>query len=155
MTTKPKLKAGAADPAAEPIDVHGIDTLGFRLRLAQNLVFRDFNERFVDLGLTQSLWSILVLIEANPGLRQSDIGVALNIRPANLVDLLDSLIKRGLVLKLPIAKDRRASSLYLTTEGAATAAKGERIHQKHLRFLQERLGDDYEVLHAALKKLLD
>ncbi len=105
-------------------------------------MFRDFNERFAELGLTQSLWSILVLIEANPGLRQSDIGVALNIRPANLVDLLDLADQARPGAQAADRQDRRASSLYLTHRGGRDGRQGRADSPEAPALLQERLGDD-------------
>ncbi len=50
------------------------ESLGFRLWLAQNTLFREFSERFGALGLTQSLYAIMVLIQRNPGSRQMELG---------------------------------------------------------------------------------
>jgi DNA-binding MarR family transcriptional regulator len=142
--------------AAARISTDMVDNLGFRLRLAQNLVFKDFNERFAELGLTQSLWSVLILIEGNPGLRQADLGAPLGIQQANLVELIETLVNRGLINRVPLPSDRRSQGLHLTAEGVALMVRGWKVHRGHIDYLHTRISSEaeYRLLTDLLQRLI-
>lgn len=93
--------------------------LGFNLRRAQVAAFADFNASVGRTGLTPGLVGVLALIEANPGLKQSELAVILGIDRSTLVPVLDKLERRGLVVRRPMPGDRRAHALELTAGGGA------------------------------------
>lgn len=130
------------------------ESLGFRLRLAQNTLFREFSERFGALGLTQSLYAIMVLIQRNPGSRQMELGAALGIRQTNLVERIDTLVGRGLVLRAPDPADRRANTLHLTEAGESFMSEVRVVHDEMTQDFLNRLGArDHATLIELLKKL--
>lgn len=116
------------------------DSLGFRLRVAQTAVQRDFIDCFGRYDITPSLYSILMLIERHPGSRQIEIGAALGIHQTNLVERIDTLVGRGFVSRAPDPLDRRANTLRLTPEGAAFVARMHAVHDGLTGRLEERLG---------------
>ena len=81
--------------------------LGYFIRRAQVWVFQDFIRRLASLDIRPAQYSVLVVIDENPGLSQSDIADTLNIERARLVHLLDKLEKRGLTERQDFA-DRPA-----------------------------------------------
>ncbi len=70
--------------------------LGYQVRQAQIAIFRDFTATLADDGMTPTLFGSLVLIEANPGLKQADLARALQLDRSTVVTVIDTLEKRGL-----------------------------------------------------------
>jgi DNA-binding MarR family transcriptional regulator len=114
---------GNGEGAAE-IDLGPLPNLaGYMLRRAQLAVFQDFWRSYASFDIRPAQYAVLLIIERNPGLRQSQISTALNIKRANLVALLDSLESRGLAKRVPVASDRRSYALHLTDDGVAMMGK--------------------------------
>ena len=97
--------------------------LGYTLRRAQVRVFQDFEAEMQELGLTPGQLGTLLLIEANRGLSQSELGTALGIDRSSVVPLIDRLQRRGWVRRAARASDRRAHALELSASGAALLAR--------------------------------
>ena len=72
------------------------------------------------------IFSMMVLIDENPGIAQIQIAVQLGIDKATLVGLIRLLQKQGWIERRPSRADRRRQDLYLTVPGrqelASTAA---------------------------------
>ena len=80
--------------------------LGYFIRRLQVWVFQDFIRTLASIDISPAQYSVLVVIAANPGASQSQIGSTLGIERARLVRLLDKLEKRGLRRAPRIAKRR-------------------------------------------------
>lgn len=93
--------------------------LGYALRRAQVRVFQDFAAAMKEFGLTPGQLGALLLIEANKGLSQSELGAALGIDRSSVVPLIDRLQRRGWVRRAARASDRRAHALELAPGGVA------------------------------------
>jgi DNA-binding MarR family transcriptional regulator len=91
--------------------------LGFLLRLAQQRAFEAFHGAMGPLGLTPGRMGVLLLVEANPDIRQAALAEALRVKPSNLTVLLASLEAEGLVRRTEDAGNRRANRLRLTPSG--------------------------------------
>ena len=85
-------------------------------------------------------FSVLVVIEANPGLSQADLGETLGIERARLVRLLDGLEKRGLTGREPSPIDRRSHALFLTEDGEAALKPIKALAAEHEAHLTQWLG---------------
>ena len=114
--------------------------IGYRLRRAQVAVFQQFMSRFAEFGLTPAEYSVLALIGANPGSKQTEIGDALGIKRANFVALINGLDQRGLTERLEAAGDRRSNALHLTAEGEALIARANKVQSDFEAEMVERLG---------------
>lgn len=142
------------DVAAASVDLDHLPSLiGYTLRRAQLAVFHDFNRSFAEVDIRPAQYGVLVLIERNPGLKQSALGAALGIKRSNLVVLIDGLEQRGLARRTTAAGDRRSHALYLTDAGAALVRKLRVINAAHEQRLVELIGADrrerlIEMLHA-------
>jgi DNA-binding MarR family transcriptional regulator len=109
--------------------------VGFHLRQAQIAVFRDFVESMRPLDMTPGLFAVLVLVEANPGVKQSDLARAVHLDRSTVVSVLDNLERRGLVARHAATHDRRSNALRLTTTGSALLRRlKQRVarHEKRL-----------------------
>jgi DNA-binding MarR family transcriptional regulator len=91
--------------------------LGYALRRAQVRVFQDFAAEMKEFGLTPGQLGALLLIEANKGMSQSELGAALGIDRSSVVPLIDRLQRRGWVRRAARASDRRAHALELSPGG--------------------------------------
>lgn len=130
------------------------DRLGLLLRFAQNQVFRDLSQAFAPFDITPLLFSILVLIEANPRCRQADLGAALTVKQPNLVQRIDVLVARGLVSRTQDPTDRRANTLALTAGGRRLLAQLKAIDDQVCQGFVDRVGGrDHAVLIDLLKRL--
>ena len=99
--------------------------LGYFVRRLQVWIFQDFVRTLAAFDIRPAQFSVLVVIEANPGLSQADLGETLGIERARLVRLLDGLEKRGLTRRQPSPTDRRSHALSLTEAGRG----GPEAHQ--------------------------
>ncbi len=123
---------GRPNASAETIDLgHLPDLLGYALRQAQLAVFRDFLRAFSRFDIRPVQYGVLAVIEQNPGLKQQQVCLAIGIRRANFVPLLDDLEHRGLARRALSAHDQRASALFLTEKGKALMRELRRINQAH------------------------
>lgn len=129
--------------------------VGYMLRRAQLTVFQDFIQSLADFDLRPAQFSVLSVIEASPGLRQTEVANLLGIQRTNFVTLFDSLEARGLAERKPSKEDRRSHSLYLTETGRNYLRDVKTAVDVHERRIAEQVGqDDYEALKRILGKLL-
>lgn len=114
--------------------------IGYRLRRAQVAVFQRFMSRFAEFGLTPAEYSVLALIGANPGSKQTEIGDALGIKRANFVALINGLEQRGLTERHVATGDRRSNALHLTSAGEDLIARANAAQAEFEAQMVERLG---------------
>lgn len=93
------------------------DLLGYQLRLTQLAVFKDFSESVGDSKITPSLFGVMSVIEANPGLKQAELAKAVRLDRSTVVSTIDTLERRGLVQRRRVEGDRRTNALVLTDAG--------------------------------------
>lgn len=125
--------------------------LGYRLRLAQQAVFRDFAATVSD--LPPGRVGILLLIEANPGVTQSRLAHAVGLDRSTLVGVLHALQAREL-LERRRGEDRRTNGLWLTRRGRALLARLKRRIEVHEERVAARLSAaERRELLALLEKL--
>ena len=114
--------------------------VGYRLRLAQQALFRDFAEHVAPLarGTSPGRVGILFLVEANPGVTQSRLARAVKLERSTLVGVLHMLAAQGL-LERRRGSDRRTNGLWLTRPGRALLARALRAIARHERRIAARL----------------
>jgi DNA-binding MarR family transcriptional regulator len=126
--------------------------VGYALRRAQLKVFGEFIDALAELDLRPAHFSVLTVVDANPGVLQSSACAALGIQKANFVPLLDNLQRRGLLAR--VARDGRANGLHLTDDGKRLLARARRLHDRLERRLTRHLPPlERKRLIAALNRL--
>ena len=115
--------------------------LGYQLRLAQRAVFTDFAEAMGGEEVTPGLFGILVVIEANPGLKQTELAQAAHLDRSSIVPAVDKLEARGLVERRASPVDRRVNGLWLTGPGGALLRRLKRRVATHERRLTRNLSE--------------
>ena len=117
------------------------DLLGYSLKRAQLKVFEDFLRCVAPLQLTPAQFSVLLLLDRNPGRNQTEIANTLGILRPNFVSMLDALESRGLCTRMRSTNDRRSHILVLTDKGKAVLARAKKlVASKHEARLNELLG---------------
>jgi DNA-binding MarR family transcriptional regulator len=130
--------------------------LGYALRRAQMASVAQFLEAFKEIDLRPTQLAVLIIINENPGIRQTEVCDALGIQKANFVPLLNELGRRGLALRKSVAGDRRSSALHLTPLGNATLQRARVIHDAYESRYVARLGKKgRDQLLALLNKVTD
>src|SRR6185436_16435403 len=104
------------------------ELIGYRMRLAQQAVFRDYAGAVPE--VSPGRVGMLVLVEANPGVTQSALARALGLDRSTMVGLVDALEERG-VLERRRGEDRRTNGLWLTRAGRALLARIKRRIAQH------------------------
>lgn len=130
-------------------------SLGFVLRLANGVATSQLGQRLEPLGMRQSLYSVMLIIHENPGLKQQEVGLTLSIQQPNLVALVNELVNEGLVQRTINADDRRSYSLVLTPAGRQKLTQANRTHAEHERMLAEAVAPlTVEQFRGALLRIL-
>jgi DNA-binding MarR family transcriptional regulator len=160
--TSPPLKAASAarnDAAVAentPLQLGELsELLGYVFKRAQLRVFEDFIRCVAPLQLTPAQFSVLVLLEKNPGRNQTEIATALGILRPNFVSMLDGLESRELCVRVRSTQDRRSHIVMLTDKGRSILARAKRlVATKHEARLTALLGEsDRSALFRILDKL--
>jgi len=125
--------------------------IGYRLRRAQQELFRDFAASIPDLSPGRA--GLLMLIEANPGVTQSRLAQAMALDRSTMVGVLDALEARGWLERRKGA-DRRTNGLWLTRSGRALLVRVKRRIAHHEARVTARLsGTERARLLVLLGKL--
>lgn len=125
--------------------------LGYRLRLAQQAVFRDFARTVPE--TSPGRVGILFLIDANPGVTQSRLAHAVGLDRSTMVGVLHALEARGLVERRR-GEDRRTNGLSLTRGGLSLVTGLKRRIRLHERRVAAKLtAAERAQLMALLEKL--
>jgi DNA-binding MarR family transcriptional regulator len=127
------------------------ELIGYRLRLAQQAVFRDFAAQVGELSPGRA--GMLLLIEANPGVTQGRLAEAVRLDRSTMVGVVDVLEERGLIERRR-GRDRRTNGLWLTRAGRSLAMRLRRRIARHERHVAARLDEaERAQLLALLEKL--
>ena len=147
----PAVRARTISPAA-PIRIGDLsDFLGYSLMRAQLRIFDDFIGCVAALQLTPAQFSVLMLVEANPGRNQTEIASTLGILRPNFVAMLDELESRDLCVRVRSNSDRRSHILKLTDKGRAVLSRARKlIETRHEARLKDLLGEDNRTLLLAM-----
>jgi DNA-binding MarR family transcriptional regulator len=128
-------------PAAQTVDLGRlVEHLGYFVRRAQLWIFQDFIRTLAEIDIRPAQYSVLLLIEANPGLSQSTLSQTLGIERARLVRLLDGLEARRFVQRRRSRSDRRSQILSLTPQGRNALSQIKAMADEHERRLAQKVG---------------
>jgi len=105
------------------------DLPGYALRRASSATMQKLARELVPLDLRPSEASVLLVIDANPNITQSEIGRMLDIAGANMAPLIGRMEKRELVARQPV--DGRSQGLQLTSVGRALSARARKVMRAH------------------------
>jgi len=123
---------------------------GYSLRRASLTEIGELARRLAKLGLRPTEGSVLVVIDANPGITQSEVGQVLEIARPNMAPLTARLIDRDLIVRERV--DGRSQGLSLSATGRRLTKKVLQQMTEHEASLLAKIPPAYHV--ALLKALL-
>jgi DNA-binding MarR family transcriptional regulator len=113
-------------PFVEQVDTRFLETLlGYNTRRAALVLIEPFLERMAIYDVRPVDFSVLSLITRNPGITSRQLCNALGILAPNLVGMVRTLEKRGLITRKPHPHDGRANGLHATTQGKKLMLQAE------------------------------
>jgi DNA-binding MarR family transcriptional regulator len=112
---------------------------GYALRRASAAMLLDLGRRMQPLGLTPTEASIMILIEANEGITQSDIGRVLGIKRANMAPMTARLEDRDFITRQPV--DGRSQGIILTPGGQLLLKQVWIVVKAHEAYLLSLIGE--------------
>lgn len=126
--------------------------LGYHIRRVSVIMMAELVKALQPLELRPAEATVLIEIEANPGITQSDIGKILNIKRANMAPLVAGLIERGCVRSS--RRDGRSLALRLTKEGRRiTRDARDAVLELEERFFGQLSTEDREQMTRNLRNL--
>ena len=137
----PRPRKRNADPtsiALRPLNVGMLpNLLGYNVRRAHMALWRDFN-RTVGIGrIRPGIFSLMVLVDENPGIAQIELATQLKIDKATIVGLIRQLQRQGWIERRQSGSDRRRQDVFLTDVGSRELVGLRREMIEHeAKFLQ-------------------
>ena len=108
-------------------------------------------------GLSMNDYHVMVVLSEAPGhrLRMGELAAALWFSPSRVTYQINSMVKRGLVLKQPCPEDGRGQEAVLTDEGMAALESAAPLHLVTVRdrFIDRLDPDELEVVHRVFEKV--
>jgi DNA-binding MarR family transcriptional regulator len=155
VTTRRGKASSRAGNRHAPIEMGLLPGLiGYNLRCAQVSVFHHFAAKLGTYGISAPQFGTLLLIESNPGVSQSSVAEALRFDRSTLVQIIDRLEKRGLVVREVAAHDRRSHALMLTDQGVTLLATLKALALEHEDEMARDLEDgERETLIRLLERI--
>ena len=129
-----RAKKGQRDPApaAGRLALGQLDNhLGYFVRRLQIWIFQDFIRTLAPMKVRPAQYSVLLIVEANPGRSQASVGQTLGIERARLARMLHELERRKWIARHANGSDARSHSLYLTAAGEKALGKIKTLARQH------------------------
>lgn len=116
------------------------------------------DEVYQKVGLTTQQWLILLHLADNPNLpflkrekhdkalMASELAESLNVSRANITNLINVLLEKGLIKQYEDEQDRRKKRLSLTNDGIALIDKTQPSRLAVIHYLIEGFTDDEKVM---------
>jgi DNA-binding MarR family transcriptional regulator len=111
-------------------------------RYALRKFFKFSEDAAAKLGLTAQQYQALLAIRGYSGdtlMTVGDLAERLQLKPHSAVALVNRLVRKKLVVRLPASRDRRQVFLDLTDEGNSMLERLAGVHREELRSLRAQL----------------
>jgi DNA-binding MarR family transcriptional regulator len=134
--------------------------LAFRAFVRVSGLFQSTMEPyFAGFGISGAQWGVLRSLHRAraaglPGLRPTDLGKWLLVRPPSVTGVVSRLERMGLVARRAVASDRRAKQVVLTPRGGRMLARVLREHPAQMRAVLGGLsGPETKQLHRLMERM--
>jgi DNA-binding MarR family transcriptional regulator len=105
---------------SEPIELGRLaGVVGYHLRRAQLRSYADYPPEATRRGVTPPHLAVLLLVEANPGIKQTTLAKVLSLDRSTMVRMVDRLEEAKLIERGSSRADRRVAPPVLTAKGRA------------------------------------
>ena len=155
VSSAPTAAAPNGHAGAEPLDTCVLEGLvDYNARRAYLVISATFAERMAVYGIKPVDFSVLSLLEHNPGATSRQLCATLDILPPNFVNIVAGMDRRGLVERRAHPNDRRALGLHLTPSGQQLVAQVEEVVIQLEQDASARLtGRERDTLIRLLQKI--
>jgi len=138
-----------------PIDLSPLEEMvGYNIHILDLLLYQLFYERFADRAMTPAMFSALLAIRHNPGIRHGALADALLIQRPNLTTLINRLDREGFLERRFAAGDRRSIELHLSAKGEKAVDRMLALMETHDAGATAALSDkERKTLLLLLRKL--
>lgn len=142
-------------PVGTPVSLDNLpDLLGYNLRRAQIEMWRDFTQNVGNGEIRPGLYSLILLVGANPGIAQIELANYLGVDKASIVALIDRLEESNWVVRKRSTEDRRRHGIFLTPAGTKKLAQLKREVTAHDKKFAERFTvEEYKQLIEFLQRV--
>ena len=110
-------------------------------------------------NITVSQIDVLYILQEDKDMRMKDIGEKMGIKPSSTTNLVDKLIKKGLIKRFHHPDDRRMIMVQLTKKGENLLKELDQVYyslwEKILKKLDENKYEEMLTFSKDLKKALD
>jgi len=128
------------------------DRLGYLLKHAQSALAARTAAALEPLNINGRELAVLSVLGAAEPLAQQQAATKLSVDRTTMVDLVDTLERKGMVERRSDPADRRRNLVHLTAEGETTLAEGNRRYQEVESALLT--GQETDDLKRLLRRLL-
>jgi len=129
-----------------PIPPSLADRAGALLTIAARTGQELAGKRLAPMGLTVRLCGVLILLAKGP-ISQQELGEQLGIDRTTIVELIDELEQRGVVVRRRNSADRRSYALVLTPKGRA-------FQKRALKAFEDAADEFFDALKPSERQLL-
>jgi len=128
--------------------------IGYNVRRAQIALWRDFSRTVGRDGVRPAVFSLLILVEANPGIAQVQLAEQLDLDKAAIVGLVHRLQRRQWVIRRRSSDDRRRQGIFLTPRGQEVLNKlREEMLAHERRFARLFTREELAQLFSYLRRI--
>lgn len=118
--------------AVPELDLDGLDSvLGLHIGTVNTLFVTRTEKRLDPLSVTPKQVAIMWLINANPGVKQTDLSKFFQIERPTVHQFVRQLLKNEFIVNEPSKLDRRAGGLWLTDAGREVLEKARVLIAEH------------------------
>lgn len=132
------------------------ESIGFKIEITERKLKREWIKLFRNKGIdiTPNHWMILYRLVEEEGLTQAEISKRTFKDTANITHILDLLVKKGLVKRVPVESDRRVFRIYLTDQSRTLMNIVPKIVASNLRAVTKGISKkDIETTKRVLEKI--
>jgi DNA-binding MarR family transcriptional regulator len=159
VSSKRKQGSGrrARGPAITPRPIAvGVlpNLIGYNIRRAQIALWRDLTRTVGHREIRPAVFSLLILVESNPGIAQIELAEQLDIDEAAIVGLIHRLQRNDWVVRRRSQEDRRRQGIFLTSRGQDFLNKfrGQMLEHER-RFTRLFTREELAQLFAYLRRI--
>jgi len=150
-----RRRRSATTAPPTPINVGMLpNLLGYCVRRAQIALWRDLTRSLGEVKVRPAEFSMMVLVDSNPGIAQIELANQLDVDKATIVGLVDQLQRQKWAMRRQSTVDRRRQGIYLTAFGARELRRLEKTMIEHeARFTRLFSHDELAQLFAYLRRI--
>ncbi len=125
-----------------------------QLKLTKNIIENEHNKYLKPYGISNEQGLLLKVVYGMPGLSQTQIAEHLHKDKTTITRMVDTLVKRGKLIRKASLKDKRAFKIYVTEKTKENVKKLTPIFEKQNKDLKHIIGkDDYDITIKVLEKI--